>query len=161
MLLKAMVSAVAVGLGVTAVGAGGPDDKPRVDLTLTKVMAERFNDGDVLVICDVVLDNQTGRGLKVRSNFTSPFDGLMIVVRDEKGKLILRQGHTWHQAPFAPPGREFPLQTGENKGELRFPLRLPADMKNIRVMLVGTLPGSGYDELIYTDVVPVTITPAK
>jgi hypothetical protein len=161
-IMSRLVMCIAVvGLAATTAPADAPEGKPSVDLTLTKATAQRFDGGGVIVICEVVLDNRTGKELKVRSNFYSAFDGLTLYVRDEKGKLLLRRGYIWHQSPFSPPGREFPLKPGENTGELRFPIDLPADVKAIRVSLAGTLPGSGYDEILVTDVVPVNVAPAK
>jgi len=132
-------------------------DKPDFDLMLTKAAARRLDDGSVLVVCDAVLDNRTTKVVNVRSTFGSAFDGLSLVVRDEKGKLLQRQAYIAHQSPFAPPGRVFPLKVGENAKQLGFPFALPADVKTIRVSLVGTLPGSGYDEIVVSDVVNVTI----
>ena len=137
----------------------GPHDKPDFDLTLTKAAARRLDNGDVIVVCDAVIDNRTTKVVNVRSTFGSAFDGLMLVVRDEKGKLLTRQAYIWHQSPFAPPGRDFPLKVGENAKQIGFPFALPADVKTIRVSLVGTLPGSGYDEILVSDVVSVTIAP--
>ena len=46
----------------------------------------------------------------MRSNFGSVFDGLELVVTTAEGKVVAQQGYTFHQAPFAPPGRRFPLK---------------------------------------------------
>lgn len=159
--MLAGIVACAAGVLVAA-SAGDPDGKTAFDLTLAKATAWRFDGGETVYFdCEVVLDNKTGREVKVRSSFTSAYDGLILVVRDEKGKEIHRQGLSHHQSPFAPPGRLFPLQAGENQAKLRFPIKLPAGVKAVRVMLVGTLPDSGYDELLLTDVVPVTIAAGK
>src|SRR5207237_2272942 len=137
MLARLLTCAAVIGLAATVAPADAPDGKPGCDLTLAKATAQRFDGGQVIVICEVVLDNRTGRELKVRSTFSSAFDGQALYVRDDKGKLLLRRPYIWHQAPFAPPGREFPLKPGENKAELRFPVDLPADVKAIRVSLAG------------------------
>lgn len=134
--------------------------KPQVELTLSKASAS-WNGDQVLVTCDAVIDNRTGRPIAVRSNFTSAFDGLAVVVRDEKGKELLRQSVVAHQSPFAPPGRVLELKVGENRQRLAFPVDLPKDAATIRVSLFGTLPGSGRDELLLSDVVVVKVTDGK
>src|SRR4051812_12434859 len=128
MMMQSVLCAV---LGVMATRAD-LDEKPDFDLTLTKAAAQRFDGDNLVVICDVVLDNRAGKDVKVRSNFGSAFDGLVVVVRDEKGKLLVTQPYSLHRAPYRDV-IDCPLKPGENKHEVRFPIKLPADVKTIRV----------------------------
>ncbi len=86
---------------------------------------------------------------------------MTVVVRDEKGRLLLKQGVAWHKSPFAFPGNLFPVPKGENKVTLGVPVELPLEVKRIRVMVYGTLPESGHDDLLLTDVVTAEILPRK
>jgi hypothetical protein len=140
--------------------APGLHDVPQVELTLTKASAF-WNGNQVLVVCDAVIDNRTKEAIGVRSTFFSAFDGLSIVVRNEKGKELLRQAYVVHQSPMALPGKRYELAVGENKHELRFPVDLPKDTGTIRVSLVGTLPNSGRSDLLLSDVVEVKVGPGK
>ena len=135
-------------------------DEPPVELTLAKATAAPNGD-QVLIRCDAVIDNRTGGAITVRSNFSSAFDGITVVVRNEKGKELLRQAYVAHQSPFAPPGRDFALKVGENKQELGFPVDLPKGVGTIRVSLVGTLPNSSRADLLLSDVVEVKIAAGK
>jgi hypothetical protein len=154
-----MLSAIAFVAFTAPVPAEEPK-KPDLDLTLTKATAERSG-RLVLIDCHVLLENNTGKELAVRSAFSSPYDAMTIVIRDARGKLIRQQGLAYHKSPFALPGRLYPIDKGENKEKLGFPVELPADVKQIRVMIYGVLPDSGHEDLLLTDVVPVTIEPGK
>jgi hypothetical protein len=150
-------------LSLTAIllSAGGPsladESKPAVSLVLSKASAER-DEHDTLFRCEAVLDNATGKDLTVRSNFSSAFDGLELVATTKEGKTLAQQPYTWHQSPFAPPGREFILKQGTTEATLVFPVRdLPRDAKVIKVRLVGTLPGSGYQRILSTETIEVEV----
>ena len=148
--LTAVVSAAC--LPVTAA-----DPEPTVSLLLNKVAAER-QEKDIHFRCEVTLDNGTDRDLAVRSNFSSAFDGLEVVVTDPKGKVLVQRGYTFHQSPFAPPGRVFPLKKGQTAGTLVFPIHdLPADVRALKVRLVGTLPGSGYERILSSETLEVEV----
>ena len=138
------------------VPAGQLPELPRVDITLTE--ATTIPNGEYTVFdLRVEVDNRAGRELKVRSNFTSPLDALVLVVRDEKGKELRRMVVSGHKSPYAPPGRLFPIPAGKSRHELRVPVELPAGVRAVRVMLYGTLPESGVDGILLTDVVPVAV----
>ena len=133
------------------------EPEPTVSLILSKVSAERSKP-DTLFRCEVRLDNTTGKDLSVRSNFSSVFDGLELVVTNQAGKTLARQPYIWHQAPYAPPGREFTLKKGATTGTLVFPLRVvPGDPKGVKVRLVGTLPGSAFQRILSTETIEVKI----
>jgi len=139
---------------------GSSAEPPRVELTLTAV--EAFPNGrDTLFVLGVEVDNRTGREQKVRSSFTSALDALVLVVRDETGKELGRQSVSAHKSPFSIDGRLFPLAAGKTRHELRVSIELPAGGRAVRVSLHGTLPGSGIDDLLLTDVRPVTVRPAR
>ena len=137
-----------------------PVEVPAIELSLSKASA--FWNGDqVLVVCDAVIDNRTAAAVSVRSNFFSAFDGVSLVVRNAKGKELFRKSYIAHQSPQAPPGKLYGLAVGENRKELRFPVDLPKGTDTIRVSLVGTLPGSGRDDLLLSDVIEVKVGPGK
>jgi hypothetical protein len=140
---------------------GGPlpveELKPAVSLVLSKTSAER-REQDVLFRCEALLDNATGRGLTVRSNFYSVFDGLELVVTNREGRTLAQQAYTAHQSPFTPHGRGFALRKGATAGALVFPVRgLPGGVKAVKVRLVGTLPGSGWDRILSTETIQLNI----
>lgn len=138
-----------------AASAQFPESPP---VALALAGAEAFPNGrDILFVLDVEADNRTGRELKVRSIFSSPLDDLVLVVRDENGKELRRQAVSYHQSPFAPPGRLLPLAAGKTRHEVRVPVNLPADTRAVRVMLYGTLPESGVTGLLLTDVRAVAV----
>jgi hypothetical protein len=131
--------------------------KPHVSLLLSKASAEPQKD-EVLFRCETVLDNATGKDLTVRSSFSSVFDGLELVVTGKDGKTLAQQSYTWHQSPFAPPGRDFVLKQGSTSATLVFPIRdLPGDLKVARVRLVGTLPGSTYRRILSSETIEIKL----
>src|SRR5262249_16848872 len=147
----------AAGVACACLASPAAATEPAVSLLLNKASAERLGKG-IFFRCEVTLDNDTGRGLAVRSNFTSAFDGLEIVVTTPGGKVLAQQGYTFHQSPFAPPGRVFPVQRGKTDGALGFPVDgLPGDVRAFKVRLVGTLPGSGYERILSSETLAVEI----
>lgn len=141
---------------LAALATAAPPPPPRLELRLVGVEASRLGK-QTLIACRVELENRTGRELKVRSNFGSAFDALHVVVRDADGKELARQSVAAHQSPFAPPGRLFPVPPGATAARVGALLDLPADARNLRVMVYGALPESGFDDLLLTDVRPVTV----
>ena len=140
-----------------AAPARADEPKPTVSLILSKASAERREQG-ALFRCTVGLDNATDKDLTVRSNFYSVFDGLELVVTNKEGKTLVQQSYTWHQSPFTASGREFPLKKGTTTGTLVFPTdHLGGDVKVVKVRLVGTLPGSGFDRILSTETIEVKI----
>ncbi|MFO0881106.1 MAG: hypothetical protein U0840_27600 [Gemmataceae bacterium] len=153
--LLILVTAVAFLICSRDISHAGPE--PAVPLLLNKASAERLGQ-DILFRCEVTLDNGTGRNLAVRSNFTSAYDGLELVVTTSEGKVLVQQGYAFHQSPFAPPGRVFLLKQGKNTSELRFPVAgLPEDARTFKVRLVGTLPGSGYERILSSETLRVDL----
>ncbi|MEI8381197.1 MAG: hypothetical protein WCJ09_13800 [Planctomycetota bacterium] len=147
---------------VLATGHSSADEpKPTVSLILTKASAERSGPDtkppDTLFRCEVSLDNQMGSDLVVRSNFNSAFDGLELVVTTVEGKTLAQQSHAVHQSPFAEP-RDFKLKKGVTTATIGFPIQdFPADAKVVKVRVVGTLPGSGYQRVLSTETLEVKI----
>ncbi len=134
-----------------------PKAKPAVTLSLLKVRGVEFFSTplegpmkgqkvrEVVLACDVVLDNPTGEDLTVLSNFSSAFDGLSIVVLKE-GKELRTQSYISHQAPFSIEKRPHVLKKGKNNAHLRFPISAaPDDWANLEVSLIGDLPDSKFD----------------
>jgi hypothetical protein len=149
--------------------AEGKEDKAHVattpelvSLILSRATARR-GEHDTLFTCEVKLDNATGEEITTRSNFSSVFDGLELIVtaedgKTEDGKTIARQPYTYHQSPFAPPGRTFVLKRGSTPGSLVFPIRgLAGELKRVKVRLVGTLPGSDDDGPLSSEALTVEI----
>jgi hypothetical protein len=138
-------------------GAPADDDKPAVSLILSKATAKR-GELDTVFRCEAVLDNALGKDLTVRTNFSSVFDGLELVVTNKDGKILAQQPYIWHQAPFSPPGRKFMLKRGTTAATLVFPLRdFPKDAKVVKVRLVGTLPESKYPRILSTETIEVKV----
>jgi hypothetical protein len=130
---------------------------PPVSLVLTGASAQQ-REQDVFFTCDATLDNATGKELTVRSSFSSVFDGREVVVTTREGKVLAQQGYTFHQSPFSPPGRDFTLKRGRTSSTLVFPVRgLPAEVKALKVRLVGTLPGSEYPLILSSDMIEVKV----
>lgn len=120
------------------------EEKEPVALALPRVEANQLS-GEVLFICDAVIDNRTGSQLTVKSHFYSAFDGLELVVMDEAGRELAQQSYLRHQSLCSLKPRSFPLREGRNEEDLRFPVPgLPPNQKVYRVRLVGSLPGSDY-----------------
>jgi hypothetical protein len=128
-----------------------------VSLLLDKVSAERHKQ-DIYFACEATLDNERGRELAVRSNFSSAFDGLEIVVTTPEGKVLAQQAYSFHQSPFTATGRIFPLKKGKTTKTLLFPIGgLSADVRALKVRLVGTLPGSGYERILSSETLAVEV----
>jgi hypothetical protein len=134
---------------------GGP--KATVTLSLSQVAVER-SEKDVLFICQAVIDNATGVQLTVKSNYHSAFDGLDLVVMDERGRKLAQQPYLHHQSLFSLEERSFPLKEGKNCRELRFPVSgLPQNRREYRLLLVGTLPGSEYSRNLCSNLVGAAV----
>jgi hypothetical protein len=157
-----MIRGVRILLIATSVGcvlgpSAAADSEPAVSLLLRKASAERW-EKHILFQAEVALDNATGRDLAVRSNFFSAFDGLQLVVTTAEGKVLAQQGYTFHQSPFTASGRDFPLKQGTTARTLVFPIgRLPKNAGSLKVRLVGTLPGSGYERILSSETLVVEI----
>jgi hypothetical protein len=149
-----------LGVGVLLLLSGATDGQDAkkstgVTLTLVRVKAQESwstplegehagkKIRDVLFACEVTLDNQTGEDLDVYSHFSSPFDGLsMVLLRD--GKKAYEQAYVYHQSPFSD-SRPHILKKGKTERQLRLPIGpMTADWATFEAKLVGTLPGSKY-----------------
>jgi hypothetical protein len=149
-----LLTASLAGVGMTSFA---DDSVPAVSLLLSKASAE-LRGQDTLFRCEVVLDNATGRDLAVWSNFSSAFDGLEVVVTNPKGKVLAQQGYTFHQSPFAPPPREFPVKQGRTVRTLVFPVAgLSKAASSLKIRLVGTLPGSGYERILSSETLAIEV----
>ncbi len=143
-------------MAAVAVPRGAPAKEP-VRLTLPGASAQRSGK-DVVFRCEAVIVNNTGAVLKVQSTFYSAFDGLELVVLTAKGKELRRQSYLHHQSPHSPQGRQFPLNKGENRKTLVFPvLGLPKGTRVLKIRLVGTLPGSKYKGVLRSDVLTIPV----
>jgi hypothetical protein len=141
---------------VVPAGEDGPPQK--VLLTLERASSERRDGGEILFECRLTLENDTGKALDVLSNFYSAFDGMSLLVRDEKGTLLKEQPYTFHQSPRRE-AKAFPLPAGKTTERLVFPIHgLPEDRAAFRVQVVGTLPGSGDSSEVSSPVREVRVT---
>jgi hypothetical protein len=151
-----IAACIAAGIAVPASPAADPE--PLVSLLISKVTAKPVGP-DILVTCEVTIDNDTGRDLTVRSGFFSTFDGLEIVVTNREGKVLTQKAYMEHQAVYKLfDGRDFPLNQGKTVKELKFPLDdLPKGTRSLRVRLVGTLPGSTKKRILSSETLAVEI----
>jgi hypothetical protein len=139
--------------------------KPDVSLVLSKASAERVVPGKplkskVLVQCEVMLNNQTGKKLTVTSDRSSAYDALEVVVTKSDGTILAQQAYGYHFGLGA--FSRFELNAGKNVKTLVFPISnaVPSDLDVIKVRLVGSLPGSGYKRILSSDTLEVKI-PSK
>jgi hypothetical protein len=152
-----MVRGLLIWLAVATIASPAADPEPTVSLLLRKASAEQW-DHDIHFRCEVALDNSTGRELAVRSNFSSVFDGLEVVVTTPEGKVIAQQRYSSHQSPCTQDGRIFPLKQGKTAGTLVFPIRsLPGDRRALKVRLVGTLPGSSFERILSSETIELEV----
>jgi len=140
----AAVLTVALAIGGPGNGdARAEEPKPPVVLDLVRATAERLDGGGVLFWCEATLRNASGAELQVRTNFSSVFDGVDLLVLGNSGETLHRQPYVFHQSPYSFHGRNLPLKAGETRETLRFPvLDLPGDLRSARILLAGVLPGS-------------------
>jgi len=144
-----------------ALGCGaGPADhssqKPTVVLTLDSATAERGANGSVLFKCIATIENNTGSELKVQSKYFSPFDGLVLVVQDAGGRILMVQPYSLHQSPFGT--RRYSLPLGKTTKELSIPVsNLPTAQARFKVQFVGTLEGSGVKQKLSSNVYEVSV----
>jgi hypothetical protein len=93
----------------------------------------------------------------VTTNFSSPFDGLEIVVRSEEGRELARQAYIHHQSPSAEDQR-IPVAPGPTTQTLRFPIAELNDVSGtVHVKLAGGLPGTGIRGGLLSNEVDVVI----
>lgn len=129
---------------------------PAVVLSLERASATRGEHG-VHFECETSLLNRTGATLHVVTNFSSPFDGLEIVVAAEDGKELARQAYIYHQSPYAE-NQRVPLPPGVTTKTLSFPI---ADLTGITgtvyVKLAGGLPGTALRSGLHSNQVEAVI----
>ncbi len=129
---------------------------PPVVIAIDNVSATR-GEGGLLITCEATLFNRTGAPLPVTTNFSSPFDGLEIVVRSEEGRELARQAYIHHQSPSAEDQR-IPVAPGPTTQTLRFPIAELNDVSGtVHVKLAGGLPGTGIRGGLLSNEVDVVI----
>lgn len=134
---------------------------PTVDLKVELAQAWPI-DGAIMFQCLAALINDTGKALEVKTCYTSPYDGLWLVVLDAKGNVLHRQAHTSHQSPQRPDPAPVPLFKGTTRADLRFQIKdLPKGVDTYQILLVGDLPGSGHHGILCSNLVSVTVTKKK
>lgn len=144
---------------------GAPAAKPRppvkstpVSLVLLKADAA-WGEDHLAVTCDVALRNASGSPLKVVSSCSSAFDGLAIVVMTSDGKELRRQGYSWHQSPYST-RRTFELPVGWTEKRLVFVFRdIKERHEQLKVKLVGGLPGTPYESGLASNTVSASVPP--
>ncbi|MBK8259086.1 MAG: hypothetical protein IPK82_41320 [Polyangiaceae bacterium] len=129
-----------------------------VELRLLSVTSQAVGSNLVTFNCEVELENNSGKPLDVVSNFTSPFDGLTLVVLSRDGKELARQNYTFHQSPQAE-NRQFALNIGRTQAKLTFPIDAQslneARGSQVQVQIAGGLPGTAYTSLGTSNTVTV------
>jgi hypothetical protein len=114
--------------------------------------------GGLQVSCRATFRNLTSEPIGVRTNFSSVFDGLNVVVSAADGTELKRQAYVHHQSPQAPDGVPLELPVGETTQRLLFPLEtFPAGISGVRVRLEGGLPGVAGSVGLRSEDVDVTI----
>ena len=138
--------------------------KGAIRLLLAKASAEKEPQGDIIFRCEAVLVNETGSVVNVKSNFYSAFDGLQLVVFRSDGSKLAQQSYLYHQSPYtsAKEGALFPLNIGENRKSLLFPVfstvSLPEGVNKAQVLLVGMLPGTEDCSTLCSNIVTVSLS---
>lgn len=153
----AMLAAVPpVGIVDGSDGLGSP-----VSLALEGVSAKRSGEkSDVFFECKVIIRNDTGTALSVRSHFYSIYDGLDLVVFDESGAKLIQQPYIWHQSPYSAQARPFPVARGAHRSTLVIPVSgLKPDLRKVKVQVVGVLPGCDRAGVLVSGLVDVAIVP--
>jgi hypothetical protein len=92
----------------------------------------------VLPCCTATLKNDSGIELQVRTNFSSVYDGIEILVLRGSGEKLLQQPFVYHQSPYSFRGRDLPLKSRETRETLRFPVDLPKDTPSVRLLSAKT-----------------------
>ena len=119
--------------------------KDPVDVSLTEVELVRRG-SEIRLDCSVVLTNNTGKDLIVKSHGSSAFDGFKLVVFNSEGTRLLHQGWPLFVSPFAT-AQSYRLKKGINRDGHVFVFsdaKFPKVTKGLRVILVGTLPGTDH-----------------
>jgi len=128
--------------GVAAATKERAEKAPKISLTLNRVRGWKFED-EVLMVCDVVIDNQTGEDLIIYSSCFSAFDGLTLLLLKDGG-IVVRQGYTFHQTGGG--RRPYLIKKGKNQKEIRIPIhKLPLNLADLQAKIVGNLPGCKVD----------------
>jgi len=133
----------------------GTISKATDPVSITVSSAKGFAYGDNLLLkCEVVVDNQTGEDLTVLSRHLSAYDGLKLeIVRD--GNTVIEKSYP----PACLEGSEtrpHTLPQGKNQKFMVFRLYLPpADWDKLEVRIVGDLPGSAYKGTLQSNLVKV------
>lgn len=133
---------------------------PAIVISLERASATREEHG-IHFRCEASIVNRTGAPLHVTTNFSSPFDGLEIVVTSEDGKELARQAYIHHQSPFAE-NQRVPLPAGVTTQTLVFPI---AELTNVtgpvHVKLAGGLPGTSLRSGLLSNEVEAVIEDTK
>lgn len=114
------------------------------------------------ILCDVTLGNQTGAALVVKSHYHTAFDGLSVNFRTPAGEVLGETSYLQPQSPYSIEPRDFPLPEGDTSRKLAFDCEgIPADLTEIIIQVVGTLPGSDYAEALRSNSITIKITEAS
>ncbi|MFH2008632.1 MAG: hypothetical protein ABI333_18740 [bacterium] len=125
---------------------------PAVAVRVRQATASWTN-GTLVVACDVTLVNNTGRPLRVLTNFQSAYDGFTVIVRHPQGGLVARQSYVYHQSPYAQ-DRVLPLPPGSTDARIQFPVTLKTKPEGpLQVRLEGGLRGTKFARGIISNLV--------
>lgn len=159
--LLVAITLATVTLSISAAQTRGDERETPISLALKAASAER-GDEDVTFRFEVTIDNATGKEVITKSAFSSIFDGLDLIVMDADGKLLVRQGYTFHQSPVRLNKKKFILKPGKTSGVLLFPVRKSFKVGQVlKVRLDGTLPNSPYTKLLSTNTKEIRVERRK
>ena len=184
-LLSSLALVTMVGCQVWPTGSVvSEDDYPasieilRAEASLHRVAGE---DGDPLggeedifmlrTVCQVRVENRSGKALPVLSEFGSPYDDLRLRVRDEHGRKLATTTHTlwadplierqWYRLPEGATEVELTSATLVGPEALRdeFPLIIDRELtQTVQLEYFGGFPGSDLSRAIQSNQVTVKIT---
>lgn len=146
-------------LALCTVSPANADDKPKVSLILSKATALR--DTNAYFGCEFVIENSTGKEVKVQSNFYSAFDWLKVIVTTKDGKVLAQQSQTLHQSPRAEKS-EFLIKNGRTSDKVGIVVpNFPKDVSVVKIRLVGTLPDNEKMHKLETEAIEIEVKSKK
>ncbi len=124
------------------------------------VASAKRDGASVRITCEVTLNNRTGAPLIVKSNFSSAFDGLSVVVKTSEGRVLGRTPYVTQQSPSLET-IDFPLSEGESSRTLEFVADyVPYEVSEISIQVIGDLPGSAFGGKLESNWITVKIAGA-
>lgn len=141
--------------------AASPIPTP-VRLVLDSARAKTRSSGDIFFECEATLINTSGAPIQTQTNFSSVFDGISIVIQNDRGDLLHEQAYVYHQSPYAEHQR-VDLAAGSTRKKIVFPVAVwdAGTTDELRVHLEGGLWGSAYSKGLVSNELRVRISESK